>query len=192
MKPAARTDAAACDCAYGDRNDAMRLTKTDQSPRKVAPQMTGEGHIRLTSVHSDVQVENEIGVCACVGDAVGSMAGMLIPLSSLACTCEANVSMGFRPDKRTLLFLPPPCESWRATPLLRPQTKIERQNLKPKNNGRSSGIPDSHAEEQNKASPGLSAATFLFITLPLLVSFASKHPLLTQCDRRGVSVVQQF
>lgn len=49
------------------------------------------------------------------------MAGILIPLSSLACTCEANVSMGFWSDKRALLFPPrsanlglplPSCTCW--------------------------------------------------------------------------------
>lgn len=37
---------------------------------------------------------------------VGRMAGILIPLSSLACTCGANVSTGFWRDNLALHFSP--------------------------------------------------------------------------------------
>lgn len=107
-------------------------------------------------------------LCVCLWDAVGSMAGILIPLSSLACTCEANVSTGFWPDKRVLLFPPRRASLGGPLPLLRfltlwteRQTKIEGQSLRPKKSGRRSGIPDSHAEEQSEASPVLDCLQLL-------------------------------
>lgn len=119
-------------------------------------------------------------VCVCTCVAVGRMAGKLIPLSSLVCTCGAKASSGFWLDKPALRLAPCGERLARLSPPVPPDTLDWEgdQNRKSEPQTKEAQIQSWHPWEpcwgRNKASPSMSAAIYTF-HCPILHYAAITH-----------------